>query len=246
MKKLNSICLLLMCFVYGQVYASTQLNFGISNKTQEKIDAYISALNNIQNKGGILLLYERAQDLADVLELEIEDLYYTNPKEYLLLKNQLIGLDMHVGEFIGVVPDIEYFQRIAQKYSTEDDRKFFSLMHNIYPEDNFRAVWDYQLTDFQAVLDLKKINSTGILKQLVHFLKESKTSPYIKYIQKTFNGLVERLLYTRHFIETKDEVLNEYKDILETLKGDAHYNELEKKYIELQKQEKGFNREWQP
>ncbi|MFQ5663811.1 MAG: hypothetical protein ACE5HL_08265 [Terriglobia bacterium] len=207
----------------------------LSAETQQKVEAYLTALENVQHPGGLVALYTHARGLNTITVIgEVTQLFYKDRRAFSQLQSRLEGLRLEGGgEVIEVRPDLSFFFRLADKYGTEDDRKFLTLMRVVYPENSYWKVWFHPMTDYAGLLDLTEINSSGVLEQLVTYLKTEKESPYRKYVQAEFDELVDWLAHETRFGDTREVALREYAKMVKALKGNlTYYSRSESRYSE--------------
>jgi DNA-binding FadR family transcriptional regulator len=117
----------------------------ISAAQQKGIDAYATELQRTRSRrgGGLEPLFSAAQHVARVFTLpELGDRTIDEfPKEEVeRIQRALPGLDIHIGDTIGVLVDSDYFLSLARAHGRPLDVEFFALYRRTYPQSH-RAAW---------------------------------------------------------------------------------------------------------
>jgi hypothetical protein len=192
----------------------------LSDAAKAAVASYRQALTQLGTPGSVSRLYARARDL-DVLMYEIEGLRGAKPEAYEKLEGDLRGIDMWVDETVGVEPDVQFFDELARTEGSAADRRYFALLHEVYPDSSAFPVWLTQVTDTEGRLDLPRVASTRIIAKLAEFLRKNDGSPYRPYVEEMFEDATSELVRAQCFPQPRAATAALYDAILPQLEGTA-------------------------
>jgi hypothetical protein len=211
----------------------------LSDGAKAAVAAYRQALTQLGRPGSIAKLYARARDL-DVLMYEIEGLLAANPEAYEKLEGDLRGIDMWVDETVGVEPDLQFFAELARNEGNAQDKRYFALLEQAYPDTSPWPVWLKQVNDAEGRLDLERVASSRIVAKLAAFLRKDDANPYRAYVEEMFDDATSELVRTQCFPQPRDSTAALYTRILPQLDGTAVHDSVAAKLDSMKRDGAGM------
>lgn len=190
----------------------------LSDSVQVLVADYRVALERVGSPGGLARLYARALDLEPLAD-ELEDFAAGNPEAYAKLEADLAGVDIWVGETVGVEPDLAWFEARARSHGTGEDRRFFALLRRVYPDGGGWPAWLEGITPDSAAFDPAAVARTRILATLNDYLRATPGGPYRAHVAELLDDATTEMLERRCFAPPRDSVVALYERILPQLAG---------------------------
>jgi hypothetical protein len=195
----------------------------LSDSVLALVGDYRAALERVRAPGGLARLYARALDLEPLAD-ELEDFAAGNPEAYAKLEGDLTGVDVWVGETIGVEPDLAWFAAEARAHGTAEDRRFFALLRRVYPEGGGWPAWLQGVTPDSATFDPEAVVRGRVLAALNDYLRATPGGAYREHVTELLDDAIAEMLARRCFAPSRDSVVALYDRILPQLAGTAMHD----------------------